>query len=105
MFETLTDRLNNAFAKLGNKGKLTEADVDEVMREVRRALLEADVNFKVVREFVAAVRERAVGGEDCVDATQPFAPLDVLADGGLPEAAAAVAPATDLLRRLSLIHI
>ena len=61
MFETLTDHLNTAFARLGNKGTLTEADVDEVMREVRRALLEADVNFKVVREFVAAVRERAVG--------------------------------------------
>ncbi|HCG29958.1 MAG TPA: signal recognition particle protein, partial [Chloroflexi bacterium] len=70
MFETLTDRLNNAFAKLGNKGKLTEADVDEVMREVRRALLEADVNFKVVRDFVAAVRERAVG-EEVLQALSP----------------------------------
>jgi signal recognition particle subunit SRP54 len=63
MFETLTDRLNQTFARMTNRGRLTEADVDEAMREVRRALLEADVNFKVVREFVAAVRERAVGEE------------------------------------------
>jgi signal recognition particle subunit SRP54 len=63
MFETLTDRLNAAFERLGNRGRLTEENVDEVMREVRRALLEADVNFKVVRDFVAAVRERSVGEE------------------------------------------
>ena len=61
MFETLTDRLNETFARLGRKGRLTEQDVDDAMREVRRALLEADVNFKVVKDFVAAVRERAVG--------------------------------------------
>src|SRR5918997_6276939 len=61
MFETLTDRLNETFARLGRKGRLTEQDVDDVMREVRRALLEADVNFKVAKDFVAAVRERAVG--------------------------------------------
>jgi signal recognition particle subunit SRP54 len=61
MFETLSDRLNETFGKLGRKGRLTEADVDTAMREVRRALLEADVNFKVVKDFVASVRERAVG--------------------------------------------
>src|SRR6185503_7321017 len=61
MFETLTDRLNETFARLGRKGRLTEQDVDNAMREVRRALLEADVNFKVAKDFVAAVRERAVG--------------------------------------------
>src|SRR5918993_1307729 len=61
MFETLTDRLNESFARLGKKGRLTEQDVDDAMREVRRALLEADVNFKVAKDFVAAVRERAVG--------------------------------------------
>ena len=70
MFETLTDRLNSAFSRLGNKGRLTEENVDEVMREVRRALLEADVNFKVVREFVAAVRERSVG-EDVLKSLTP----------------------------------
>ena len=63
MFETLSDRLNDVFQRIGKKGRLTEADVDEAMREVRRALLEADVNFKVVRDFVSAVRERAVGEE------------------------------------------
>jgi signal recognition particle subunit SRP54 len=61
MFESLTDRLHESFAALGKKGRLTEADVDNAMREVRRALLEADVNFKVAKDFVAAVRARAVG--------------------------------------------
>ena len=61
MFENLTDRLQAVFAKLTGKGILTEADVDAAMREVRMALLEADVNFKTVKEFVARVRERAVG--------------------------------------------
>ncbi|HYI25332.1 MAG TPA: signal recognition particle protein [Thermomicrobiales bacterium] len=61
MFETLSDRLNETFGKLNRKGRLTEADVDAAMRDVRRALLEADVNFRVVKDFVAAVRERAVG--------------------------------------------
>ncbi len=61
MFESLTEKLGKIFSKLGNRGKLTEKDVDEAMREVRLALLEADVNFKVVKEFVAKVRERAVG--------------------------------------------
>src|SRR3954469_1375124 len=61
MFESLSDRLNETFSRMSRKGRLTEADVDEAMREVRRALLEADVNFKVVKDFVAAVRERAVG--------------------------------------------
>ncbi len=61
MFETLSDRLNETFGRLGRKGRLTEKDVDDAMREVRRALLEADVNFKVVKDFVAVVRERALG--------------------------------------------
>ncbi|HLG50204.1 MAG TPA: signal recognition particle protein [Chloroflexota bacterium] len=63
MFDTLTDRLQDVFKRLRGKGRLTERDVDEALREVRIALLEADVNFKVVREFIAHVRERAVGGE------------------------------------------
>src|SRR5512137_362734 len=61
MFESLTEKLGKIFSRLGNKGRITEKDVDEAMREVRLALLEADVNFKVVKEFVAKVRERAVG--------------------------------------------
>ncbi|HHX26242.1 MAG TPA: signal recognition particle protein [Firmicutes bacterium] len=63
MFENLTARLQETFRKLRGKGKLSEADVDEALREIRIALLEADVNFKVVRDFVAKVRERAVGSE------------------------------------------
>jgi len=62
-FESLTDKLQNVFKKLRGKGKLSPQDVDEAMREVRMALLEADVNFKVVRNFVAAVKERATGAE------------------------------------------
>jgi signal recognition particle subunit SRP54 len=61
VFESLSDRLNETFGRLNKKGRLTEKDVDEAMREVRRALLEADVNFRVVKDFVATVRERAVG--------------------------------------------
>lgn len=63
MFGGLTEKLANAFKKFRNKGKLTEADVREGMREVKLALLEADVNFKVVKEFIKAVTERAVGAE------------------------------------------
>ena len=63
MFQSLTDKLTNAFKKFKNKGKLTEADVKEGMREIKLALLEADVNFKVVRDFVKTVTERAVGSE------------------------------------------
>ena len=63
MFSGLTDKLNQAFRKFRGRGKLTEADVREGMREIKLALLEADVNFKVVREFVKTVTERAVGSE------------------------------------------
>lgn len=63
MFDTLSDRLQGAFHKLGRKGRLTERDIDEAMREVRRALLEADVNFRVVKQFVARIQERAKGAE------------------------------------------
>lgn len=63
MFGNLTEKLANAFKKFRNKGKLTEADVKDGMREVKLALLEADVNFKVVKDFVKSVTERAVGTE------------------------------------------
>ena len=63
MFESLTERLGNIFQKLGRRGRLSERDVDVALREVRMALLEADVNFRVARDFVARVRERAVGTE------------------------------------------
>jgi signal recognition particle subunit SRP54 len=70
MFENLSDRLQSIFANLTGKGKLSEADVDAAMREIRMALLEADVNFKVVREFVASVREKAIG-EDVMKSLTP----------------------------------
>jgi signal recognition particle subunit SRP54 len=63
MFDALSDRLEAVFAGLRGKGKLTEKQVEESLREIRLALLEADVNFKVVKSFVARVRERAVGAE------------------------------------------
>ncbi|WP_153123637.1 signal recognition particle protein [Peribacillus tepidiphilus] len=62
-FEGLADRLQNTIQKIRGKGKVTEADVKDMMREVRLALLEADVNFKVVKDFVKRVHERAVGQE------------------------------------------
>ena len=62
-FEGLTERLQNAIGKLRRKGKISESDVKEVMREIRLALLEADVNFKVVKDFVKTVRSRAIGAE------------------------------------------
>lgn len=69
-FESLSDKLQNAFKKLRSKGSLTEADVKEAMKEVKRALLEADVNFKVVKQFINAVSERAVG-EDVLKGLNP----------------------------------
>jgi signal recognition particle subunit SRP54 len=63
MFENLTSRLNQVFDQLRKRGKLSEEDVDAAMREVRLALLEADVHFSVVKAFIARVRERAVGAE------------------------------------------
>ena len=62
-FENLSDKLQNTFKKLRGKGVLQEADINEAIREVKLALLEADVNFKVVKEFVAAVKEKCLGAE------------------------------------------
>ena len=63
MFESLSSKLTSVFQRLGNKGRLTAKDVDEALREIRLALLEADVNFKVVRGFVDRIRERALDEE------------------------------------------
>jgi signal recognition particle subunit SRP54 len=63
MFEVLSEKLNAVFRLLGNRGKLTEKDIDEALRQVRLALLEADVNFKVVKDFTTRVRERSIGKE------------------------------------------
>lgn len=69
-FEGLADKLGNAFKKLKNKGKLSEKDVKEAMREVRLALLEADVNYKVAKDFTNKVTERAVG-QDVMQSLTP----------------------------------
>ena len=60
-FESLTDKLQNVFKKLKGKGRLTEADVKVALKEVKMALLEADVNFKVVKQFTKSVQEKAIG--------------------------------------------
>lgn len=69
-FEGLSERLENSFKKLRAKGKLTEADVKDAMREVRLALLEADVNYKVAKDFTKSVTERAIG-EDVMESLTP----------------------------------
>src|SRR3989440_2745434 len=63
MFDSLSDRFETIFTKLRGRGRLSDDDVDEVLREIRLALLEADVNFVVVRGFVARIRERCVGAD------------------------------------------
>lgn len=70
IFESLSDRLQETFKKLRGHGKLTEDDVNEAMREVRMALLEADVNFKVVKNFIKTVKERAIG-QDVLETLTP----------------------------------
>lgn len=69
-FESLSDKLSAAFKKLRGKGRLTAADVKEAMKEVRMALLEADVSYKVVKEFTKSVTERA-SGADVLEALSP----------------------------------
>jgi len=69
-FESLTDKLQNVFKKLRSKGKLNEADVKEALKEVKMALLEADVSFKVVKQFIKSVQERAVG-QDVMNGLNP----------------------------------
>ena len=70
MFESLTEKLNGVFNRLGNQGRLTERDVDSALREIRMALLEADVNFRVARSFVGKIRERALS-EDVLQSLSP----------------------------------
>ena len=69
-FESLTEKLQNVFKKLRSKGRLTEKDVKEAMKEVKMALLEADVNFKVVKQFTRDVTEVAIG-EDVMNGLNP----------------------------------
>ena len=79
MFESLTERLDQALKKLTGRGKLSEADVDAGLREVRLALLEADVNYKVVKDFIANIRTRAVGAE-VMDSLNPGQQLIKIVD-------------------------
>src|SRR5918997_3216062 len=70
MFDALSERLNDALGDVRSRGALTEDDVSKAMRQVRLALLEADVNFKVVKQFTGSVKERAVG-EDVLKSLNP----------------------------------
>ena len=81
MFSTLSDRLSAIFQRLRSRGKLTESDVAEVLREVRVALLEADVNLAVARDFIAGIRERAVGAEVLESLTPAQAVIKIVHDG------------------------
>jgi signal recognition particle subunit SRP54 len=77
-FEGLATRLQNVFGKLKGKGKLSEDDVNEALREVRLALLEADVNFKVVKEFIAKIKEKAIGQEVMKSFTPGMLVVDIV---------------------------
>jgi signal recognition particle subunit SRP54 len=81
MFSALSDRLGAIFTRLRSRGKLTEADVSEVLREVRVALLEADVNLSVAKDFIASIRERAVGAEVLESLTPAQAVIKIVHDG------------------------
>ncbi len=83
-FESLSEKLNGIFKNMKNKGSLTEKDIDATMREVKLALLEADVNFKVVKEFVATVKEKAMG-EDVLASLTPDQQIIKIVDRELTE--------------------
>src|SRR6185295_8788687 len=70
MFETLSEKLQRAFKNLKGEGRLTEQHIDEALKEIRMALLEADVNFKVVKQFTEKVREKALG-QDVLQSRSP----------------------------------
>ncbi|MCH8814137.1 MAG: signal recognition particle protein [Chloroflexi bacterium] len=76
MFDSLSDKLQGVFQRFGSRGTLTEKDLDEALREVRLALLEADVNFKVVKDFIKGVRERAIGA----NVTKSLSPMQQIID-------------------------
>ena len=78
MFEALTDKLQNVFRRLGSRGTITEPDLDEALREVRMALLEADVHFRVVRDFVQRVREKALGAQILASLTPMQQVIDIV---------------------------
>src|SRR6187455_3441033 len=101
MFESLTDKLQGAFKKFGSRGIVTEEDLDQALREVRMAMLEADVNFKVVREFTSRVKERALGTEVLKSLTPAQQVIDIvrtelveILGGAAPQLATAARPPT-----------
>ena len=109
-FESLTNRLQQAMSKIRRKGKVSEADVKEMMREIRLALLEADVNLQVVKEFTKNVRERAVGAE-VLDSLSPAQQIVKIVDEELTKTLGSEtvgiekSPKIPTVIMLSLIHI
>jgi len=103
MFDALSDRLQRVFSRLSSHGTVTEKDLDEALREVRVALLEADVNFRVVREFISAVRERASGAGVLKSLTGPQQVIAIVNEeltnmlGGSQATLAVSAPPTVIL--------
>ncbi|MBA4180603.1 MAG: signal recognition particle protein [Anaerolinea sp.] len=104
MFESLTDKLQGAFKKFGSRGVVTEEDLDQALREVRMAMLEADVNFKVVREFTTRVKERALGAEVLRSLTPAQQVIDIvhaelveILGGAAPQLATAARPPTVIM--------
>jgi signal recognition particle subunit SRP54 len=104
MFDTLTDKLQGAFKKFGSRGTVTEEDLDQALREVRMAMLEADVNFKVVREFTTRVKERALGAEVLRSLTPAQQVIDIvhgelvqILGGEAPKLASALQPPTVIM--------
>ena len=91
VFSGLAEKLQETFRKLKGKGRLTEDDVDEALKEVRRALLDADVNFKVVKSFQQRVKERAVGSDILTSLTPGQQVVKIVHE--------------ELAQLLSLIHI
>ena len=104
MFESLSDKLQGVFSGLRGKGRLTEKDIADAMREIRMALLEADVNFKVVKNFIASVSERAVG----TDVMESLTPAQMIVKIVNEELTALMGGGDSKLKissTLSLIHI
>ena len=104
MFESLTDKLQGAFKKFGSRGIVTEEDLDQALREVRMAMLEADVNFKVVREFTTRVKEKALGAEVLRSLTPAQHVIDIvhaelveILGGAAPQLATAGRPPTVIM--------
>ncbi len=104
MFESLTDKLQGAFRKFGSRGVVTEEDLDQALREVRMAMLEADVNFKVVREFTTHVKEKALGAQVLRSLTPAQQVIDIvhgelvtLLGGEAPKLETALRPPTVIM--------